>query len=398
MSNTNNNSQGGACVTKTTTINVKTVIVGRLPTTDEVRTVIVGRLPTTTINKKPVILRPNARTVLNLKSKGFAEKLLCDGITLNPGDACAYSCAYCYVGAQMIKVDRPHLDSLNAERRARGKSELGFEDVVIRRPDPVGLLRKQLFSKNGQPKFPDPEDNRVVYGSTLVDVAATMELLRETAALCNMILDSTAWQIRLLSKSNLLHRLFKDDLIPERHRHRMILGFSTGTLDDNVAGAIEAGTAKVSKRLESLHWLQDNGYRTFAMICPSLPQPDGDYERFSRAICEAVRIDRCEHVWAEVINLRGKSLVRTLAGLHQAGLQREAEALCAVMGPGNKFQWEQYARDTFLAHTRHIPAEKLRFLQYIDGATADWWSQHQEDGAVLLGKAAENRNLTAVAG
>jgi hypothetical protein len=29
---------------------------------------------------------------------------------------------------------------------------------------------------------------------------------------------------------NLLHQLFKDNLIPERHRHRMILGFSTGTL------------------------------------------------------------------------------------------------------------------------------------------------------------------------
>jgi len=351
---------------------------------------------TTTINKKPVIYRPNARTVLNLKSKGFAEKHLCDGITLNPGDACAFSCGFCYVGAQMIKVDRPHLDALNAERRARGESELGFEDVVIRRPDSVGLLRKQLFRKNGQPKFPDPDDNRVVYGSTLVDVAATMELLRETAELCNLILDATAWQIRLLSKSNLLARLFMDDLIPERHRHRMILGFSTGTLDDNVAGAIEAGTAKVSKRLESLHWLQDNGYRTFAMLCPSLPQPDGDYERFSREICEAVRIDRCEHVWAEVINLRGKSLVRTLAGLHQTGLQREAEALSAVMGAGNKGKWEQYARDTFLAHTRHVPAEKLRFLQYVDESTVDWWARQRKHGAVLLGKAAEERGLTSI--
>lgn len=218
MKNTENiDSQGGACATETTTI-----------------------------NKKPVILRPNARTVLNLQSVKFAEKLLCDGITLNPGDACVFRCAFCYGGAQMIKVDRPHLEDLNAECRARGENELAFEVVVIRRPDPVGLLRKQLFWRNGQPKFPDTGDHRVVYGSTLVDVAATMELLRETAELCNLILDSTAWQIRLLSKSNLLARLFKDDLIPERHRHRMILGFSTGTLDDKVAGAIEAGTAKVS--------------------------------------------------------------------------------------------------------------------------------------------------------
>jgi DNA repair photolyase len=353
---------------------------------------------TTIINQKPVIMRPNARTVLNRKSWKFAEKLLCDGITLNPGDACVFLCAFCYVALQVIKYVKPFLDALNAERLARGESELVFEDVVIRRPDAIGLLHKQLFRKNGCPKFQDPHDNRVVYGSTLVDVAATMELLRETAALCNLILDSTGWQIRLLSKSSLLARLFKDNLIPERHRHRMILGFSTGTLDDNVAAAIEVGTARVSKRIEALHWLQDEGYRTFGMICPSLPQADVDYVRFSREICEAIRVDRCEHVWAEVINLRGKSLVSTLAGLHGAGFVDQAEALSAVMGSGRKDAWEQYARDTFLAHTLHVPAEKLRFLQYVDDSTVDWWAGQHQFGAVLLGKAAERKNLTHVIG
>jgi DNA repair photolyase len=353
---------------------------------------------TTTVNQKPVIMRSNARTVLNLKSRKFAEKLLCDGITLNPGDACVFLCAFCYVALQVIKYVKPFLNSLNAERLARGESELGFEDVVIRRPDAIGLLHKQLFRKNGCPKFTDPDDNRVVYGSTLVDVAATMELLRETAALCNLILDSTAWQIRLLSKSSLLARLFKDNLIPERHRHRMIPGFSTGTLDDNVAAAIEVGTARVSKRIEALHWLQDEGYRTFGMICPSLPQADGDYVRFSREICEAIRVDCCEHVWAEVINLHGKSLVSTLAGLHGAGFVDQAEALSAVMGSGRKDAWEQYARDTFLAHTRHVPTEKLRFLQYVNGSSVDWWAGQRGRGAILLGKAAAERNLTTIAG
>jgi DNA repair photolyase len=357
-----------------------------------------GKLKIKTVQGKPVIMRPNARTVLNLKSWKFAEKLLCDAITLNPGDACVFRCAFCYVALQVIKYVKRFLEALNAERRSRGESELGFEDVVIRRPDPVGLLRKQLFHRNGRAKFADPADTRVVYGSTLVDVAATMELLQETAALCNLILDHTAWQIRLLSKSSLLARLFKDNLIPARHRHRMILGFSTGTLDDNVAAAIEVGTAKVSKRIEALHWLQDEGYRTFGMICPSLPQADGDYVRFSREICEAIRVDRCEHIWAEVINLRGKSLVSTLAGLHGAGFVDQAEALSAVMGPGKKAAWEKYARDTFLAHTMHVPAQKLRFLQYVDDTTVDWWAGQRTNGAVLLGKVAEHEGLIHVIG
>jgi DNA repair photolyase len=355
--------------------------------TNEPGTVIAGSLEhRQMMNGKPVIQRGNASTVLTLKSSKFEEKLLCDGITMNPGDACAYSCEFCYVGAQMIKVDKPYLVAFNAQRKALGEPELSFEQVVIRRPDATKLLRAQLFRKNGLPKFTDSNDNRVVYASTLVDVASNMELLRETAALCNLILDNTAWQIRLLSKSSLLHRLFKDNLIPAKHRHRMILGFSTGTLDDDIAGAIETGTAKVSKRLESLHWLQDEGYRTFGMICPSLPQED--YIRYSGDICEAIRVDRCEHMWAEVINLRGRSLVRTLSALHRSGLLSQAEALSAVMGQGNQAAWEQYARSTFLAHTRHVPASKLRFLQYINDESAGWWAKRRKTGAVLLGKAA----------
>lgn len=115
-----------------------------------------------TMNGKRVIQRENARTVLNLKSLKFEEKLLCDGVTMNPGDACAFICEFCYVEGQMIKVDKPYLVALNAQRTARGEPELTFEQVVIRRPDATKLLRSQLFRKNGQPKFADPNDNRVV--------------------------------------------------------------------------------------------------------------------------------------------------------------------------------------------------------------------------------------------
>ena len=348
------------------------------------------------MNGKPVLQRKNAQTIITLKSRKFQEKLLCDGITLNPGDACAFSCCFCYVEGQMMKVDKPTLVSFNDERNARGEKEVNFNEVVIRRPDSVELLRNQLFDRKGALKYSDPNDDRVVYGSTLVDVAANMELLKETARLCNMILENTGWQIRLLSKGALLHLLFKNNLIASKYRHRMILGFSTGTLDNRLAGTIEVGTAKVSKRLEALHWLQDEGYRTFGMVCPNLPEPDGNYDKFSDNICEAIRVDRCEHVWAEVINLRGKSLARTLAALHKAGLVREAEALSAVMGTNSSGAWEKYARDTFLAHRKNVPANKLRFLQYVTQDSVGWWSKKRKAGAVLLGKVAEEQGLLAV--
>jgi DNA repair photolyase len=329
---------------------------------------------------KPVIYR-DAKTALTLDADEFHEKWLCDGITLNLGDACVFSCEFCYVEAQMRKLDSRLVADYNAAEGLTGENALGFRDLVIRRRNAVELVKGQLTKSDGTPRFADPRDNRVVFCATVVDSAANMELLRETAAACNLILDNTHWQIRLLSKSNLLHLLVKDCLIPKKHHHRLIFGFSTGTLDDRVAKAIETGTPLVSKRLESLRWLQDNGFRTFCMICPSLPQHD--YDKFSRDICEAIRVDRCEHVWAEVINTRGESKSRTVEALRTAGLDDEATMLETVKS--NSEKWEMYARATFEAHAKNIPSEKLRFLQYVSKESVPWWAERIEKGAVLIG-------------
>lgn len=120
------------------------------------------------------------------------------------------------------------------------------------------------------------------------------------------------------------------------------------------------------------------------MICPSLPQED--YDRFSRNACAAIRVDRCEHVWAEVINLRGQSLTRTIDALKQAGLYEDADRLHDVSGKGADQRWEEYARKTFVAHAKHVSASKLRFLQYVTASSAEWWASQRSEGAVCLGK------------
>ncbi len=346
------------------------------------------------MNKKPVIYR-EAKTVLNDDNDGFHEKLLCDGITFNAGDACCYSCEFCYVEAQMLKVDHELIDAHNTDngRTLEGGNLLRFKDLVIRRENALEILRRQLLKKDGTPQYPDEEDTRVVYGSTLVDVAANMTLVRETSEICNLILEHTHWKIRLLSKSHFLSKLIEDSLIPEKYHQRLILGFSTGTLDDDVANAIETGTARVSKRIDALHWLQDRGIPTFGMICPSLPQEN--YDKFSHEMCAAIRVKKCEHVWAEVINVRGESFTRTIAGLQRKGFNKEADMLAAVINDPEKR--EEYARATFEAHTKNVPKGKLSFLQYISPHSADWWAKQRDNGAVLLGETAVLMNLTTVA-
>lgn len=346
----------------------------------------IGAFPRATMNSKPVLWRTNTGTVVTDPSPEFGHKLLCDSLVFNTGDACAFSCEYCYVQGAMWKLVKPIVDAHNA---AEGTS-CDFSDVVIRRANTLPVLDGQLTRKDGSLKYVDPTDHRVIFSSTLVDVAANMELVRETATVCNMILAKTGWQIRLLSKSNLLARVV--EFIPEQYHHRLILGFSTGTLDPRVSRAIESGTPHVGRRIEALHSLQDRGFRTFGMICPSLPQHD--YDQFSREICEAIRVDRCEHVWAEPLNVRPGALPRTLERLREEGLDDEAEMLQSVHGSkAAQAAWEEYARQTFLAHTRHIPAGKLRYLQYVNANSAAWWSEQKANGAVLLGAKAKELGL-----
>jgi DNA repair photolyase len=263
-----------------------------------------------TMNGKPVFEVP-AKSVLNLDSD-FRHKRLCDGPTFTAGTACGYTCTFCYVPAIMRKST--HLAPLPPDLR--------HADVVIRRAGAVEALRAQLTSR-GTPRYlDDPADNRVLYASPLVDIAANVELADETIQACKLILELTHWQIRLLSKSPLIVRIA--EALAE-HRDRVIYGLSTGTLDDGLAHAFELGTARVSKRLAALHWLQDHGYRTFGMLCPSLPQTD--YGAFARALHDAIRAERCEHVWAEVLNVRGDSMIRTVTALRAAGYGTEAAAV-----------------------------------------------------------------------
>ncbi len=328
----------------------------------------------TTMNGKPVI-NVVAKTVINMNS-GFKDKLLCDGPTFSAGTACAYSCAFCYVPDIMQKST--HMAGIDAKH----------EDVVVRRVGAATLAANQLRGIKGNPKFKDKlDDQRVIYGSPLVDVAANMDLVRETFDICREILTLTNWQIRLLSKSNLLPKLAEMLGSADNAKARVIYGVSTGTLDDGIAACIEQGTPKVSMRVKSLHWLQDNGYRTFGMICPSVPV--FDYNKFAYEAHAAIRSEKCEHVWAEVINARGESFTRTVTALRDGGFDTTADALEKVCA--DKSAWEQWSRETFLAHARACPANKLRFLQYVDKSNIDWWASEKNHGAVLLGKLAEKQ-------
>jgi DNA repair photolyase len=325
-----------------------------------------------TMNGKPVFSL-EINTVVNFDS-AFDEKLLCDGLTFSLGSACVCKCKYCYV--ESLVRQHPNVLALLREIEPLG---LKFEDITIRKKNAIDLMVKELTF--GKPRKIDLQAPLVIFTSPLVDPAPNMTLAVETLEACMIICDLTNWTIRILSKCGYLRWIAEQ--IPERYKRRFIFGVSTGTFDDKIAQKVEEGTALVASRLKELHWLQDNGFRTFGMVCPSLPQEDPDH--FVAEALEKIRADLCEHVWAEVLNIRGDSLNKSCDALEAGGFHEEASRLRGVSGAGHGEAWEQYARETFLAYTRHLGPEKLRFLQYPSGDTVTWWAQHRHQGALLLG-------------
>jgi DNA repair photolyase len=295
------------------------------------------------------------------------------------------ACSYCYVPAIYKK--------LSTLQGVLGKNGLAHENAVVLRAGAIEVLARQLLHPSGKAKHADPADRRVLFASPSDDVAANMELVRSTVEACKLLLTHTHWQIRLLSKSPLLEKIAHllcawagsgagGTVTELAVRERLILGFSTGTLDDGIARAIEEGAPLVSKRIAALHRLQDAGFRTYGMVCPSLPQDD--YVKFAAEMAKALRWERLEHIWAEVINVRGASFDRTYNRLAGAGYHKEATAIKDVSH--DAVLWESYNRETFLAHLAVYAAApgKLRYLTYVKESNRTWWGANGGLEAVLL--------------
>jgi len=315
----------------------------------------------------------------------FSHKKLTTGPVLNLGDACVYGCTFCYVEAMSKGKFIKFLGGTYKKVLYAGIGK-AFQDVVIRRCGKgshtiIDVLKDTLSTKHWTALATQPNE---CFTSSTVDPAPNAVLLAETAAAMVYILQNTVWHIRVLSKSANLPVLAKAicDIDPS-FKARMMFGVSTGTLDNKLAKVLEKGTPLVSKRIESLHKLQDNGFRTFGMICPSLPQVN--YQKFSDDICAAIRVDKCEHVWAEPMNCRGGNFTKTYNALVAAGFSKEADMLAAVSGRGKTKKWDDYAWATFQAHTKNVSPTKLRFLHYPKRQIAKWLPEIPK-GAVLLGK------------
>lgn len=314
---------------------------------------------------KPHFTTPTKQVLSN--SGEFRQKMLCTEPTLNLGMGCGYECRYCYVGALMAR--HPVVGKIKAQ------TGLSLGEISLLREDPLVVLERELLYSDGTPRF---TNHQVVFTSTSIDPCANKEIMAMTLAACRLILIHTPWTIRVLTKSAAVIVLARD---LAEYKDRVIFGLSTGTLNDQVAQQVELRASPPSARIRALETLHREGFQTFGMICPVLPQ--ADYAKFADEVAKRILPFVTESVWVEVINARGKSFDATIAALDDAGDTVTKAAMQLVHD--DKAAWENYARATFTAFANVVPAGKYRFLQYVQKGQTTWWRNQVTRGAVLLG-------------
>lgn len=306
-------------------------------------------------------------------SKGFDEKLLAKYV-VNIGNMCDFGCAFCYVPAMTLK-QKSIQDVLKAGH------ELGEFSSYRERANVLEMVRKDL-------KKIDKDDQSMVFFCTTCDPCSTIENVETTAAAMGIILEGSNLQIRVLSKSVLIKELAKG---MASWKDRVVYSLSTGTSYPLVSSAIEDHASPIADRVEALHWLQDNGFRTYGMICPVLPSEANRAD----ILLDQVRPGRCEHVWVEAINVRGKSFVNTYVKLQNAGAINHAEELSRIIG--NKQNWIEYSQKLFMAFQAEMrnrnQLQKLRFLQYVTAKDKDFFQSQEGAVCILPASKSAEKNL-----
>ena len=278
-------------------------------------------------------------------TKGFQKKGLAE-LSCNIGNTCEYGCTFCYVPALANK-------------------QKSFQNVMKQglKVDEFSLYRTRenvLQCVKASLRRIKPDDTRTVFFCTTCDPCPNREHMKTTFEAIKLIMNISSLNVRVLSKSSLITELAFN--LPE-WRDRVIYGLSTGTSRPEISEAVEGNASPISERVAALRTLQDNGYRTFGMICPVLP---GEMAGVDDLIAQ-IRPEKCEHVWAEAINLRGESLSKTRVALTGAGLLDDASMLDEVMS--DKVSWRDYATMLFTAFKEEMDSRgllpKLRYLQYV---------------------------------
>lgn len=202
---------------------------------------------------------------------------------INPYNGCLFGCSYCYA-AQIARWKHP------------GEEWGTYLDVKMNAPE---LLKKELQVKGKRLKT---KNFGSVFFSSVTDPYVGMEAKYKLTRRCLEVLADFGYEgvINVQTKSPLVTR---DIDILKRLKH-VSVGCTVTTLDDAVSRFFEGNAPPVSKRVEALKTLHDQGISTYAFVGPILPTVISN-ERQIIDVLDALVDAGVQTVWFEHIHLVG---------------------------------------------------------------------------------------------
>lgn len=214
---------------------------------------------------------------------------------INPYNGCLFGCSYCYA-AQIARWKHP-------------KEEWGtYLDVKINAPE---LLKKELTALKN--KFHTKNFGSVFF-SSVTDPYVGMEAKYKLTRQCVEVLADFGYEgmINIQTKSPLVTR----DIDILKKLKIVEVGCTVTTLDDIASRFFEGIAPPVTKRIEALKMLHDEGIATYAFVGPILPTVLSNEQQII-AILDALEDAGVAKVWFEHIHLQGPVKERLFTFLKQ---------------------------------------------------------------------------------
>lgn len=300
-------------------------------------------------------------------SPGFAKKELATW-KLDLVALCGFGCRYCSSSTgNYLRINREKFADATEAQLGRRLYPATSPELAMVWPDVIARLDEQLDRVG--PGFGAGE---TLVFSMLTDAFSGPPLRSHvTEEALQRLIERTSFRVRVLTKNSVvgLSRMWVEYF--HANLDRVVVGLSTGTLDDEWARRVEVGCPPPSARTKATRYLQALGVPTFGMLCPIFPDAmTGDGDGVADLV-EAIRPNDCETVWAEPYNDRANW--RAV----QAGYDQGSpgwEWFENVYGEnGSRAAWSRYATELYLI-LRDLAEHggwlhKLRYLLYEDGVT-----------------------------
>jgi DNA repair photolyase len=292
---------------------------------------------------------------------------------------CEYGCSYCSSDSGMhLKMQKHTIN--DAVRKATGQAFVPHDaaHISITLRGVVEALESELRSRARRPG----KGQTIAYSQLTDGFSPQLVRTGTTRRVLELLLEHTDYRIRVLTKNAIVGKPGWVNFFAE-HSDRFTVGLSIGSLSDRLSATIERFTSVPTARLNALHALQDAGVSTYGMLCPVFPDVL-DQDHLERLV-EAIRPNKCEHVWAETYNDRQNwEYVR----------QRYAREspmwawMTSVYEQNERDIWSRYATDLYLRIHRMAVAggwsDTLRYLLYESDITADDAQSFRGLNGVLL--------------